>query len=471
MPRFGRDQLGFAELAEVVCRREGVREIVVPDALAALARAALSSRPTAVRVRAHSALGAAPIARPDPRGFHLVQHSSGSTGAPKGIELDDAALGSNVTALLAATGATAGDGTVSWLPLSHDMGLVGMLLTGVAAGAGATRGRSEVHLMEPGRFLRSPASWVQELSDRRASITAAPDMGYRLVIDHGAAPAVDLSRLRCAIVGGEVVRASTLQRLTAALAPLGLSPSAPCPAYGLSEVGLGVSLTPPGAGWRELALDGDRVIDRSWRHGSAPTSGGGRAGGLRSAVVASGVPLAGYDVGVAGESRTGRLLVRGPSIGRHPGDGASLAGPDGWLDTGDLGAVVDGWVVVTGRADDLLVVHGLQVHAPALEDDLARVPGVRAGRVLAVTRPTGEWVVLAESERGADPATLRSDLAVVAVRHAGARPDEVTLVRRGQLPTTPSGKLRRGEALARLLRGELEEAWHRPVSSAPRSTW
>jgi fatty acid CoA ligase FadD32 len=179
-------------------------------------------------------------------------------------------------------------------------------------------------------------------------------------------------------------------------------------------------------------------------------------------VVSSGRPLRGYEVrcdGAAGE--VGAVAVRGPSIGTDALSGASFAGLDGWMSTGDLGMMLDGWLYVFGRGDDYLVARGRNIYAPAVEDAIGHLAAIRAGRVAAVGLPTGEWVIAAETVSNAATEThevgaVLREIRQTAIAVADCSPTNVVLVDRGRLPFTSSGKLQRREVTRRYLNGELE---------------
>jgi fatty-acyl-CoA synthase len=443
-PRGGLDD--YAEALAAMCGREGVQEVVAAPRLAA------SLRDVGVRARSHDALDERPLAVPSPTGFRLTQFSSGTTQHPKPVVLDDHALGANVDATLERVGTRPGDNVVSWLPLSHDMGLVGMLLASIVGmGPGGGEGGGIV-LLDPLRFMRAPGLWLEAIAAHRGSITATPDFGLRYATRRPPRHDVDLSSLRCVIVGAETVRADTLAGFTSAFAGRGVRDEAICPAYGMAEAGLAVSMTPPGGGWRSR-----RVASAALAEGRVEPPG---SGDPVVDLVASGPALTGYSLRSTGGGDVGEIAVRGPSIGVDGRTGTSFAGPDGWMATGDEGFVDQDWVYVCGRRDEYLVAYGRNVYAPAVEAAAAEVAGVRDGRVAAVGLPDGRWALVAEttgstlrSAPGADQ--LRSRLRRAVVRVAAADPDAVHLVRRGTLPVTTSGKIRRGQLRADLVAGRV----------------
>lgn len=397
----------------------------------------------------HSTLGRRRVAAGS-SAFELVQFSSGTTGPSTGTRLDDEKLGRNMSAILARIRPRPGDNIVSWLPLSHDMGLVGMLLSAVAGLSPSYAAGGTVSILPTETFVRRPSSWLQLITDHRGTITAGPDVGYRLATLR--APSyTDLSSLRCAIAGGEIVRPSTLSAFTEAFAPMGLARNALCPAYGMAEIGLAATISDPEEPWGKVSVSSAQLAE-----GRLETDT--REDGALVDLATCGRPLDGYEIKPSPGSggAVGALSIRGPSIGTRL-DRTDLADGAGWFATSDLGALVDGQVIVVGRRDDQLVVNGRNVAATAIEEVVARIDGVRSGRVVAVGLPDGGWILAVEpSSRSHRPDVRR--LAAASTRTAGAQPDDIVVLERGQLPFTTSGKVRRAELVRRYLTGELAQA-------------
>jgi fatty-acyl-CoA synthase len=447
-PGRGVDVDAYAAFVREVCQVQGLVEVVVADQYADLLET------TGVKVRRHSELVDRPLAAPSTQGFALVQFTSGSTGQPRPVLIDDQRLGANVGAILDAVRPRPGDAVVSWLPLAHDMGLVGMLLTGLAGGGPDWAGGGEIVLLDPTTFLRDPSRWLAAISRWRGTFTAAPDFGYRLALRRRPVGEVDLSCLRCVIVGGEIVRADTLRSFAAAYSDDGMSDRALCPAYGMAEVGLAVTMTRPDQKWRTQVVsrsalaDGD--VQAAHREDDATT------------LVSSGQPLLGHHVDVrpAGAG-VGTIHVQAPSLGAAGASGQSLADQSGWYRTGDMGFSDDEWLYVCGRTDDYIVAHGRNIYAPAIEAVVGDVHGVRLGRVVTVCLPTGEWTIVAEPEAN-EPLAAGGSLALerevrrAAVSVGSAKPDAVVFVKRGSLPLTSSGKLQRSQIRIALSQGSLQ---------------
>jgi len=394
---------------------------------------------------------------PDARDLALVQFSSGSTVDPKPVALSHANLVAQTEALLALLEPTPDDRLVSWLPLYHDMGLVGCLL-------GAASYPGPLVLIAPEHFLARPALWLRALSRHRGTVSAAPSFAYEYaaarVRDEELA-GHDLSPWRAALDGAEPVAPDTLRRFAARFAPFGFREEALLPVYGLSEATLAVTFTRPGQRWRARGVDPVALAARG------EVEEGGRE------VVSVGEPLPGVEVEVRGdrgealpERRLGVIFVRGPSVMRgYLGQPEATAGAlaDGWLDTGDLGFVDGGELFVHGRVRDVVIVRGAN-HAPdEIERALEGIPGLRPGCAVAVGfQPAGggeELLLLAERARaqGAAPgdAALEDAVRRAVLERTGVRAHTVALLAPGTLPRTSSGKKRRREALRRWLAGEL----------------
>jgi acyl-CoA synthetase (AMP-forming)/AMP-acid ligase II len=394
----------------------------------------------------------------------LVQFSSGSTVDPKPVALTHAALAAQVSALLEIVEPTQRDALVSWLPLYHDMGLIGCLLGALSQPAPAI-------LIPPEHFLARPALWLRALSRHRGTVSAAPSFAYAYCAERvrdGELAGCDLSPWRLALDGAEPVSGEAMRRFADRFAAYGFSRRALVPVYGLSEAALAVTFSAPGSPLEGRRIDAARLAQ------DGTVAPGGRE------VVPVGVPIPGVEVELrgadgrgVGEGTLGRIWVKGPSLMRgYLGDRAATdrALVEGWLDTGDLGFVSGGLLHVHGRARDLVIVRGAN-HAPEeFEAALAGLPGLRTGCAVAVgfTPPGGggeELLLLVERGRDAEEeydAVLEAQVRAVVTARTGVAPHAALILPAGTLPRTSSGKLRRGEALRRYLAGTLEPP--RPVS-------
>nr|AYM54463.1 AMP-binding protein [Myxococcus fulvus] len=388
----------------------------------------------------------------------LIQFSSGSTVDPKPVALTHGALLSQVMALEVAMPLSSPETPrvgVSWLPLYHDMGLIGCLLS-------ALHYPGHLVLIPPEVFLARPALWLRALSRHRGFISPAPNFAYGLCLKRvkdAEMEGVDLSSWKHALNGAEPVSAETLQRFVERFERWGFSARALRPVYGLSEASLAVTFPPEGRGPRSLGVDPTVLASE------------GRAEAGARMLVSVGAPVAGFEVEVRDEQgavqpdrRVGRVFTRGPSLmTSYFGDALATRRAltlDGWLDTGDLGFIADGELYLTGRAKDVVIIRGAN-HAPqAFEEPLQSVEGVRTGCAVALGfTPDGgqDEALLILAERGGDAAEadVEERIRAAVVEATGVRPHTVKLLEAGTLPRTSSGKLRRGEALRRYLSGEL----------------
>jgi len=404
---------------------------------------------------ARTATPAAP-GRPEPGELAVLQYTSGSTRSPRGIPVSHANLAANIDAMRVATDHEAlhPSRMLSWLPLHHDMGLVGFLALPMACGC-------PLLLQSPAAFLRRPAGWLEAISRHRVTTSGAPNFAYELMTAAlSAGLDVALDSVRFLLTGGEPVDAAMMARFTAAAAARGLDPGAVVPAYGLAESTLGVTFTPPGRGLRADAVEA-RALECA---GVAVPHPDGRR------LVLLGRPVPGTSVRIAdprtgtplGPRRVGRIEVSGPSVvGHYWGEPVPPAGS--WLDTGDLGyltgggAADGGELVVCGREKDVLFAAGRNVFPQDVEAAAAEVPGVRRGAVAAFGVPSqrGDRLVVAVESRGAEPARLRRDVAAAVLAEVGLAPYAVVALPPGRLPKTSSGKLRRVETRRRYQSGEL----------------
>ena len=393
-------------------------------------------------------------ARRAPGSPAVVSFTSGSSSHPKGIAIGDEQLAANHRGIVDALSTTAADRWCSWLPLFHDMGLIAMLATPMAEGFSLV-------LASPSQFVRSPRSWVSWLSEYSITSTTAPSFAYALAARAlGRAAGLDLSALTSVVNGAEPVDVQAFETFLDAAAPSNLRPSVACPVYGMAEATLAVTVTRAGEGLIVDSIDRD-VFEREKL--AKPSNG---VAPLRLATV--GRPITGTEVHIAdpdtgvrlADREVGEIRIRGTSMMQgylfRP-DLDEMAYRDGWFCTGDLGYMVDGRLVVSGRIKDLIIVGGRNVVPTDVEQLVATVPGIRAGSVVAFGVEDGATealVVVAEAPLENDGLReivvdrLRGELDLV--------PREVVFVRRGTVPRTTSGKLRRQQCRAQWEHKELE---------------
>jgi 1-acyl-sn-glycerol-3-phosphate acyltransferase len=392
----------------------------------------------------------------------LVQFTSGSTGDPKGVVLTHGNLLANIRAMGRALKIEVTDSTVSWLPLYHDMGLIGAWLASLYYGLPLT-------LLTPLTFLARPGSWLRAISEQRATISAAPNFAYELClskITDDELPGLDLSSWRLAVNGAEPVSPETVRRFSERFAPCGFRHQAMTPVYGLAESAVGLTFPPPGRGPRIDAIEREPFVAR----GRASPAGPGDPRPLR--FVGCGFPLADHEVRVvdtAGreveERRQGRLEFRGPSTTDgyfHDPVRTRQLFHDGWLDSGDLAYLAEGEVFLTGRVKDVVIRGGRNIYPEEVEEVVGDLPGIRKGCVAVFGVPEAETgterlVVLAETreESPSERERLRRRIEDLALELLEMPPDEVALVSPHTVLKTSSGKLRRAATREAFRRGRL----------------
>lgn len=393
----------------------------------------------------------------------LLQLTSGSTAEPKAVRITHGNLFANITGMVAASQLDVErDVMVSWLPLFHDMGMVGFLTVPMATGLNLVT-------VTPVDFLTRPLLWAELISKYGGTVTAAPNFAYAVLgrqLVRADGP-LDLSTLRIALNGAEPIDPDAVEAFVAAGKRFGLRPDSVLAAYGMAETALGVSFAPVDTGLQVDHVDADQLEAhrRAVPATYGPTRRFPRLGpplpGIEVRVVADdGTVLGDREVGVIhlrGESVTpGYLTVDGP---------VATQDADGWLDTGDEGYLVHGQVVVCGRRKDVIIMGGRNIYPTDIERAAAEAGDVRAGNVVAVRMLAGaeggrhreSFLVAVESRKAGDPdaeKAIRKEVTARVVSAVGVRPGEVVVLGPGSLPKTPSGKLRRA-ATGDLLRARV----------------
>lgn len=412
----------------------------------------------------------------------FLQYTSGSTSAPKGVEVTHGNLAANQAMIREAFGHDEHSGFVGWAPLFHDQGLIGNVLQPLWLGTTSV-------LMSPTAFIRRPLLWLSTISRYRAHTSGGPNFAFDACVGAARAglPELDLSCWKVAFNGAEPLRAETLRRFTETFAPVGFDPGAVYPCYGLAEATLLVSGSGKGRGARAVTVDVDALARRQL----AVTEGNrGRP------LVGSGRILPGEEVRIVDADterpcppdRLGEIWVAGPHVARgywrRPDAtaatfGARIAGEGErpFLRTGDLGVLVDGELYVAGRLRDMIVIRGRNLYPQDLERTVQAVhPAMRAGGAAAISvpGPDGErLVVVQEVARDPLPGTDRDDLtgavraAITAEHEVSVR--EVVLTRAGEVPRTSSGKIMRTAVRQRYL-GPGFPTWAPASVPDPRAT-
>jgi acyl-CoA synthetase (AMP-forming)/AMP-acid ligase II/aryl carrier-like protein len=417
----------------------------------------------------------------------FIQYSSGSTGEPKGVLLTHRNLCANIAAIIEAAAFSDRDVALSWMPLSHDMGLIGFHLNMLACGASHAIMRTDL-------FARRPLLWLDQASQRRATVLCSPNFGYQHYLRQFALKppqGLDLSAVRLIFNGAEPISAELCRRFTQAMAPHGLQPNAMFPVYGLAEASLAVSFPPPSTALETIELD------RTALRVGAPVRAAAPGSAHAVEFVKLGRAVAGCEIRIvddagagSADQTVGHVQIRGDNVssgyfGDVDGSTASRAAP-GWLDTGDLGLTLDGQLVITGRAKDLIIVNGQNYYPTDLEEIAQQVPGIEANRVAAVG--------VRDAEEGTESVALfvihRGNLAdfvpkVQALRRAIGQQTDLelnTVVPVSAIPKTTSGKLQRYALALAFEQGEFAtilselagfmsaNAAIEPVEAGPKST-
>ena len=407
----------------------------------------------------------------------LLQYTSGSTGDPKGVILTHADILANIRAIGRTVRATEADTFVSWLPLYHDMGLIGAWLGSLYFGC-------LLVLLPPTAFLTRPGRWLRAIHDYRATLSASPNFGYELCVTHTRDEELrdlDLSSWRIAFNGAEPVRPETLDRFARRFARFGFRAQAMTPVYGLAEAALGVAFSPPGRGPRIDVID-RREMMAAGRALAVPEA---QADALR--FVSCGSALPGYHMRILGpegseepERVEGAIQFSGPSAtrGYYRDEGATARLRHGeWLDTGDRGYMADGELFVTGRAKDLIIRRGRHIYPEEIEHAVGALEGIRKGCVVAfgARDPAGatERLILVAETHHTEPRRrleLRTRINRRVVDIIGEPPEEILLVPAHSVLKTSSGKLRRAATRAAYEAGSLGRGAFHPALQRLRLT-
>ncbi|MFJ6609051.1 fatty acyl-AMP ligase [Streptomyces sp. NPDC091289] len=408
----------------------------------------------------------------DPHDLALLQYTSGSTSDPRGAQVTHRNLLLNALAIDTHLPVREGQRYGGWIPNYHDMGLMGHILTPLLAGRG-------IALMTPAAFLRRPRAWLELVDQYDIGLSAAPNFAYELCLTRVPEDSIadlDLSRWTRTISGSEPVKASVLEAFAERFAPAGLRPEQLTPCYGMAETTLMISTT-SGRAPRVLTVDSDAL-------------GTGRvapaADGAGRALVSCGAPrhLEARIVDPATgdalpEGSVGEIWLRGELVvagyWRNPGATAATFGNrvandpadvGGWLRTGDLGALVDGEVYVTGRIKEMMIVRGRNIYPHDIEHELRRQHEElreTVGSVVSVAVGAEERIVVIHEVRrraqDEELARLAAGMRLTVAREFGLRADAVLLMRRGAVRRTTSGKVQRGAMQALYADGELEPLW------------
>ena len=386
----------------------------------------------------------------------LLQFTSGSTAAPKGVVLSHTAIEANSLAIHYGLDLRPDDVGVSWLPLYHDMGLIGMLVAGVY-------GCVNLVMMSPVQFLKRPSVWLDAISRYRGTISFAPNFAYELCLRRvktSQVEALDLSSWRVAGCGAEPVRAETLRAFAEHFAPSGFKPSAFLPSYGLAEHSLAVTFAKGGL---KVDVVDAGILNRESR--AIPVVNGSPS----VKIVNCGQPFPGHEVRIVDDQgqalpdrHVGRIVARGPSVmnGYFENPEATAQALDGgWLHTGDLGYMAAGCLHVCGRTKDLIIRQGKKYHPPDLESSIASMQGVRPSAVVVFgitkTAEADQVIAVLEARASSTSDDISEHVRRRVRETSGLEIDHVVVTPPGTIPRTTSGKVRRAETRARFTAGTL----------------
>lgn len=420
----------------------------------------------------------APLHPLGPEEVAYIQYTSGSTRSPRGVMVQSKAAMANIVGIVQhGIRVTSDDRCVSWLPFYHDMGLVGSMLTPIATQCSAD-------YMSTREFAVRPRLWLELMSRSKATVSFSPPFGYELCakrLAKGRADQYDLSNWRVAGVGAEMIRSDVLRQFAKVLKPAKFHPTAFLPCYGMAECSLAISFAKPEEMFSVDEIDKDHCADHS-----VAISGTGTKS--QRTFVSCGYPLPKHEIQIRNddgqelpERHMGMIFVRGPSVMRgylnKPELTAEVLSDDCWLNTGDLGYMVDGQLFVTGRHKDLIIINGRNIWPQDLEAIAEDQPGVRSGDVLAFALPSEEVynregavsdvegsvrsgseraiiVIQSREKDSAKRAQLISNVARTVQMDFGIS-CEIQLVPAHTLPRTSSGKLSRSQARRNFIQSSL----------------
>lgn len=401
-----------------------------------------------------------------PDDMAYIQYSSGSTSSPKGVLVTQKSITTNSRGILQnGLKTTPDDRAASWLPLYHDMGLVGFCLAPML-------GQHSVDYLATTAFARRPVLWLKIISDNRCTITFSPTFGYDLAARrvNGSAGDYDLSALRIAGIGGDMVRPDVLQAFAEKMQPAQFDAQAFIPSYGMAESTLAVTFAEIDEMYQTDSID-QRYAKLQRKAVPASPDASGKTDRVRTFVVC-GKPLPGHSLEVRddegrvlGDREIGHIMIKGASLMagyfENPEANEAVLLDDGWLATGDMGYLLDGRVVITGRSKDLILHNGRNIWPQDIEWAVERVEPLRSGdaAAVAVERGDDDYVVVLVQCRLTDEQEreeLRRQITAVVHQTAGVECD-VVLIAPKSLPFTSSGKLSRAGAKAKFLAGEIRE--------------
>ena len=410
-----------------------------------------------------------------PEDTAFIQFSSGSTGSPKGVVLSHENIMSNIRSILIGGAATPSDISLSWMPLTHDMGIIGFHLSPLVL-------NTDVYLIPPELFVRRPVLWLEKISEKQATVSSSPNFGYHHLLKYfnpDKVDALDLSSIRLIVNGAEPISAGLCRRFVKTLKPFGLSERAIFPVYGLAEASLAVSFPKPNDNLSSIFVRRDSI------HLEQQVEIIPEADSDAVELTHLGYPVANTELRITDshgedldENQVGYVKIRGQNVTAGYYDDSELnsqiISPDSWLDTGDLGFINKGQLVITGRSKELIIVNGQNYHPHDLEKICESIPGLAPGKfaVCAISGLEGEELAIFIVHRGSIEGFLPLIPEVRRVLTLETGIEVAQIVPVATIPKTTSGKIKRfrlseqhaagnyAKALAEI------EAHTQPVSSA-----
>jgi len=470
-PRLGfKASDGYVDTVAHITRAAGSSAIVTTQQQEPHVRDAMPRCPTVTQLIDMEKLASAAEGEPlapvqiTPDDIAFLQFTSGSTNLPKGVVVKHGNLAANCRAFMyegLQADPAAGDKGVSWLPLFHDMGLIGFVM-------GPLFTDIPVVFLPTSSFARSPRVWLEAAHRHRATLTYAPNFGYALAakrLKERDLQGLDLSCLRVAGCGAEPIQIGTLRAFADKLAPTGFKPEYLLPCYGMAEGTLAITFTK----LTDVAR-ADHVSAEALQAGKASPAAEGVAA---NDIVCCGTPFENHEVRIVddagnplGERQVGQIITRGPSVCgsyyENPEASAESFKSGGWLYTGDLGYLADGELYICGRLKDVIIVRGRNFYPQDIEWCVAQIEGARRDNVVAfgVTEDGEEkLVVIAETSR-VQAKALREEIPKRVLDEIGLQPFKVELVALGTLPKTSSGKPQRRKTKALWSSGQFVASTH-----------
>lgn len=454
----------YVDTVSHIVKAAGAKVLLVAEATKPVMEEVLTRDVGAVRLVVLEQLNTLEVpvaAKPDlsPDDLCFLQFTSGSTSLPKGVMVTHRNLVANARAFLGPQGLNrnAEDIALGWLPLYHDMGLIGFVLGTIICDIPTV-------LIPTEAFGRRPSLWLEALSQYRASITFAPNFAYALATKRARdkdLEKLDLSRMRVAGCGAEPINARVMREFAERFAPCGFPGNVLLPAYGMAESTLAITFHPS-----ETPIVTDVVDSEQMKAGHAVPA---RDAASSVELVSCGRAFPDHEIKIVDDQgntlpdrQVGEVWARGPSVTQgYFNDSATSAQAftQGWLHTGDLGYQADGSLYICGRMKDLIIIRGANFYPQDIEWAVSEIEGVRRDNVVAfsVVRDGEEALIVAAEGNSSDAAMLRKAIAAKVAETAGLTVGHVAVVRIGSLPKTSSGKVQRRRTKALFESGQLEE--------------